>query len=223
MATNTIEPGSRPANPSRRAAMGMLAAGAVASLPAIASAASSSRPRAVSLNVSKKIAAYRRAEARALDFHDRIEAPACQAYGAALAAIPHHRTAKSYRNSHGVRRTLTTEDEASVATHRSLLKQDNPPADIEWRAAATELVEAANRREAEKERLYRAFKIEAISTKAQSLGCAELDAFCAVLTIPSASVADLAAKADLIAEIDAWDEHNGAFLLEDIRQLAWRI
>lgn len=226
MATNTVQPGTVPANPSRRSALGILATGPIAMLPVLAAAqCSAPADAATSSRMAQAIQRYRDACA-ALDRFSAATAPNMQACRKAVDAIPHIRTTNGFRASHGGMTYLTTADAASVATARRALKGATlieNVGDADYWATLRELVKHADLREAEVAALKAKHRLPEIKETEAQHGRAIVEAMEGVINCRPTSLHDLAEKAALLSEIDAWElEGVGDTVAADIQHLAGR-
>lgn len=226
MATDTQKPGAGPANPSRRSALGILATGPVAMLPALAvMQCSAPADAATSSSMAQAIQRYRDACA-ALDRFSATTAPNLQAYREAVDAIPHSRTANGFRAYRGGMTYLTTADAASVTTARRALKNAvliENGGDADYWATLRELVAHADRRETEIAALKAEHRLPKIKEVEEQHGRAIVEAMEGVINCRPASLHDLAAKAALLSEIDTWEmEGVGDTVAADIQHLAGR-
>lgn len=226
MATNIVQPGTTPANPSRRSMLGILATGPVAMLPALAvMQCSAPADAATSSRMAQAIQRYRDACA-ALDRFSAATAPNFQSYREAVDAIPHSRTTNSFHAYSGGMTFLTTADAASVATARSALKDTTlieNGGNADYWATVRELVKHADRREAQIEALKVDHRLPEIKEAETRHGRAIADAMEGVINCRPTSLQDLAAKAALLSEIDAWElDGVGDTVAADIQHLAGR-
>jgi len=213
-------------NPTRRSALGILATGPIAMLPAVAVMSCNERALATELSVelADKIAAYRRIDEQFDRYMRDVTAPASEAYEAAVAAIPHHRTVNSFVNIEGTATHLSTESDASVATARRALGgviyiESNPDADY-W-ATVRELVDAADRRKAEAQRIHHELNIDTVREQEDALGDQHYAALDAVMKTPARSMADLMTKLEFVEETDRWEAVSDD-ILADVRRLSGR-
>jgi len=208
-------------SPTRRAIIGAIVlaapATAVAAIPASSDAG-------VSPALAAAIRAYGQSKAR-LEAFRKVHNPIEEAWFAASKALPHITTQSSYINMEGEVRQATTEP-TSLGLARSVLRdfeagtyyQDPETADFV--VTMREAVAAGDAREAELARIRASLGYDAAEARMDELLTADCEALDAALQYPSASFADLLAKAALIQSEEAWDFRDTAeHLIGDIRRL----
>lgn len=226
MATNTVQPGTVPASPSRRAAIGILAASPVALLPALHSPAQAAPVAAAGQSPAMRgLMDDYRALDRDCDYWLKTAYdPAWRKAHDDIAAIPHHRTAHSFRNFEGGLTSLTTEDPSSVATARRVMDDDKGDwlsFDQDYVDTITELAKAADKRDQRKKEIRKVYNIDALVEQEDARGEALGKAIDRILEAEAQTVGDLAAKLEIVVETDCW--LHGGFqeaVTADIRRLA---
>lgn len=223
----------------RRALFGSAAAAGVALIAPIA--ASAAEPARTNPRLLRAIALRDKVALACATFDRDVELPARAAHAIARDAamanapppIPHETTTTTFINLFDDEMRLSTEDIGSVASARRVLN-DTSCADMgdeDWRVAHRELVALADRRDAavrDREaqcdairRQVRAdYGLDRIAARAEALAARECDLWCAVLSMPATSMADVATKLDFVARTDRDD---AGFVLDhignDVRRL----
>ena len=223
----------------RRALLGSVTATGIALIaPVAASAGERSRtnPRLL-----RAIALRDRADLACETFDRDVELPAKAAHAIARDEAmanapppPPHETVKTpFTNLFEDEVRLSTDDVGSVATARRVV--DDPAwtdmGDANWRAAHRELVALADRRDvamrdreaqcdAIRRRVLADHGLARIVARSNALATREYDLWCAVLSMPATSMADVATKLEFAARTDRDDaglvlDHIG----NDVRRL----
>jgi len=195
---------------SRRRLLGALLvmpAAAIATSPALAYVPAA--PGRASPDLVQAILNQRRASAFAHHYADTVHTPAFDAWQADAAQVPHVTTANSFASALGERVALSTSNDGTVATSRRVLANFDagrlPSAPADYVATLRELIEAADERDVERERLRLRHRVDATGDRCDRLTDMSLEAIDAVLAIPARNVADLAAKIAFIGEVEWWD------------------
>ncbi|MBD3761478.1 hypothetical protein [Rhizorhabdus sp.] len=212
---------------SRRSALGILATGPVAMLPALAVMSCGTKADAGTIGeLPALIAKYHRAEARCTRFDERVESPACKQFAEAVGAIPHHRTVHGFANINGDVTHLDTANPASVAVARKALAgeiyETSKPTDggAYW-DTVRELVRADDARNEQMGRLRIDFRIDEYDSHSEKLASYAWEAKWAAINYPVNSLAELCLKLDFIEEEGAFaDEDAGLAVAADVRRLA---
>jgi len=210
----------------RRGALAMIATAPIASLPALAVLSASQKALAAGLSPNMRALFDRyRAIDRDLDhWLETVHAPACHKALAEIEAISHHRTVNRFRNVNGDPTYLTTSDEPAVATARRALKgvvfiESNPDAD--YRETVRELVDTADRRKAEAQRIHHELNIDTVCEREDALGDQHYADLFAVMKTPARSMADLLTKLEFVEETDRWQAASDD-ILADVGRLSGR-
>ena len=196
---------------------------ALAATVGVAPAAQGSgTPRGLSAPMQALVTAYQAAERRADHYSATVAEPARAAYRKAIAAIPHVETS-AYSSTEGRLAKLSTESEQSVTSARALLRLNlsAPESPGTYLAAARELIQGADWRNAECDRLLSAHAIKAVNAREDELGEAAWTRRWEVIEHPSSCLADLSAKLTAINRTDAWNcEDAQAAIVADVERLA---
>ena len=234
MATRNTQ-GSASALPTTRRAMlaGLATAPAFVGIFA-AGKARASRAELYDPAFASKLAAYRQCKAKEETFDRAHLAPAHEAWATAKAkwekaceAIPHVTTANSYENvMHEVHR-MDTANPMSVVYARAMLRDKPGYQHDDCLRTCQELIDAVERRDAEKDRLRLTHKVDDLEAAhdrveaiSERFGERSWTALWEVLEHPAATLATLVAKLDLIEETQT--ESASDEIAADIRRLAKR-
>lgn len=222
MAAHNVQPGSAPANPSRRSALAILGTAPIALLPSLAVLQCSEKADAAPTgSLAEPIRHYRTLLADYDRFDAEVHMPALTASQEAISKVPHHRTRRTYENVLHEHISLSTQDPASVATARKVLADGWTKSDPDYHATLTELANAAKRRDAKIARIEKDFNLRALRKREDDFSKRLCAATSAVVFTEVRSLADLADKADFITETEGWsiDDYQER-IVADIRQLA---
>ncbi|QTH21709.1 hypothetical protein HRJ34_25985 [Rhizorhabdus wittichii] len=209
----------------RRSALGILATGPLAMLPALAVMSCSQKVEAglISPDVSSRLAAYREAQREMQRYSAEIATPTSDAFKRAAGAIPHHRTANSFENFDGGRTALSTKDPASVSMARKIVADNLSWAerDHDYIATLKDLIEAADCRDSERERLRAECALDSVLQREEELGDQCYDALIAFMKTPAQSIHDVLAKMEITEEEGRWKAAKDD-LMADVMRLAGR-
>lgn len=181
------------------------------------------------------LARWREVEAVCVAFHEDNEpifqkaSKARKQWEAACAKIPHIETATKYKASGGDMRGLSTDNAGAVAAARYVMETADER-DGDYGGACRELMEAVEKREAQKLELRKRFNLDALEERARAMG-RECDkhseasgaALRQVLAFPATSIATVLAKLDLMDELDLTqdaDPTDFENIAGDIRRIA---
>ena len=206
-------------NISRRAALG---GAAIVGLLATTGAAAA-MPAGISPALEKAFRALADARAASDQFYKQVQSPRLGAYEKARAAVPHRETTRTFVNAFGNVRSMATDNEAVVATARKILEWpdiDTGDHDRDWVAVQQEVVELADQRAAELQRLHREYRVNELAVQDAALNSACNQAYDAIIETPSQSFADLLAKLKFMEEEDEFNEWAHGLITPDIRRLA---
>lgn len=213
------------ANPSRRSALGILATGPVAMLPAFAAMSCSTKAEAgISPGMASAIARYRKVDADCERFGRLVYDPAAARYKAAVAAVPHRETeGQAFVNT--AMRPLRTDEEDTIKFARRIVNSRHAAfereRDPEMFDTMAELVNLADQRETEIAALGESHGLDRINALDERYGDMLVAAEDAVVTCAVASFDDLVAKADFLTQQGLWERESvGEQIAADIRRLA---
>lgn len=226
MAITSVQPAAAPANPSRRAALGIIATGPVALLPSLAVMSCSSEVQAaISPSLHRAISRYRILSDSVTRWHNERAEPALKAFRQEADALPHYQTTRSYLTPSREAVTLSTEDGYRVRAARRMIEDAREGAEpSDYLDAQRELVALADRREAELAEIRARHGVDRINAMDSRYGDALLDAKESIINHEPRSMTDLAAKSAFISELDLWgDEDAGEAIARDIAALARRV
>lgn len=207
----------------RRGALGILATGPIALIPALAVSQCSSRADAAKPGaVAQAIARHQIIAAKSRHFMEQEYDPAFDAYGNDKRQIPHFQTTHSFSNHDGERVTLRTDSPQSIAMVRKVVA-DMPYAlanDPDYRDTVTELLERVDFRQSQIDQARVTHRLDEMHEKADRFGEEEAAAIRAVIETPAATLPELSLKLAFIAEHDEWGcEGVGAAVAADVRRL----
>lgn len=212
----------------RRSALGILATGPIAMLPALSVMSCSERAKAAEISeLPAFIAKWRRAEERCLRFGEQVQDPAYEQFTAAAEALPHHRTIHSFQNIRGEITHLNTANTAAVAVAREALagriyKSSKPSDGGDYWDTVRELVQADDDRIEQTRKLRTAFRIDEYEKHADKLASHASKALWAAIEYPVSSLDELCLKLDFIEEIEMSSERSDQAIAADVRRLAGR-
>jgi len=208
-------------NPTRRSALGILATGPIALLPALAvMQCSAPADAATSTGFAQVIERYRSTSRDVVRFDSDILGPALKAFRDECDSIPHVETVNGYANVLGDKIHLSTVDKSSVAVARRAISGKGHERDADYWATVRELIEAADGREALIAEASKRHNIEELRKLEEDYSEADIFAFDALVEYPVASLADLRVKIELIEEGDAWTfPAIGKVLIADVRRI----
>lgn len=224
MATDTVQPGIAPANPSRRSMLGILAAGPVATLPALAALQCSTGAEAAPTgSLAEPIRRYRAIVADCDRFDTEVHMPALTACAKAVSEVAHERTRCTFKNINHEHISLSTEDVASVAMARRVLADGWTKNDPDYQSTLTELAKAADHRDAKIASIRKRFDIDRLDKREDELSALLCDAISTVVFTKVRSLDDLADKVAFITETESWTiEDYQERIAADIGDLAGR-
>lgn len=208
----------------RRSALGILATGPVAMLPALAVMQCSAKAEAASTSpiIAERISAYRTIDRQYWHFVETVHDPAMAALMKAQAAVPHYETSRQLWCDDQLR-PLRTDDDAMVRFARRFIANPRSwrQADPEYWDAMAELVTLADKRRDDVNALDGG-RAEQLRQRDDELCNKVCEAVSAVTEAPVRSVADLSAKVAFLDETENWNEEYRARIVADIHLLAGR-
>lgn len=206
---------------SRRDAMRSLAIlPALIAMPATVSAAPMlvCAPTAPSAELVALIDAYHHAVAASDRHHFEVYTPAHQGWTKAVEAIPHCQTVATYSYLGEPRRMSTANPSDVSAAKCAASAKPGSLYSADYEAACAELRKRLKEREAKKDRVTARYNIDALVVESDRLGEVRDLAFEAIERFPVATISDLIAKAQMVA-----NETEGTFnidiLLADLRRI----
>lgn len=206
--------------PSRRDVIRALATLSVASVPTMAVAApmlvcTSTAPSA---ELVALIDAYRQASAVSDRHHVEVYEPAHKAWKEAVEAIPHCKTVATYTYLGEPQRMSTANPSHVSAAKFAASSKPGSLYSVDYETACTELRKKLKQRDAKRTRITAYYDVVELAKESDRLSEFRDHALDAVERFPAATIADVIAKAQMVA-----DETDGTFnidiLLADLRRI----
>jgi len=209
----------------RRSALGILATGPVALLPALAVMQCSGKADAATISpaIDKLIEEYGTLDRQYWHFIETIHDPALAALKQAEARVPHRETSQKLWFGDGLRPLRTDDDDmVSFARRFKANPRSKRDPDPEYWDAMHEVVGLADARNAEITALGTSHGIEDLRRRDDELCERVCEAVSAVAFAPINSMADLSAKVRFLDETNNWNDDYREQIVADIHHLAGR-
>ncbi|WP_017182105.1 hypothetical protein [Sphingobium xenophagum] len=194
---------------------------AMIAMPAVASAApmlvcTSTAPSA---ELVALIDAYHHASAASDRHHFEVYEPAHKAWKEAIEAIPHCKTVATYTYLGEPQRMSTANPSHVSAAKFAASSKPGSLYSAEYETACAELLKRMKQRDAKRAKITARYDVIALAAESDRLAEVRDHAIDAVERFPAATISDVIAKAQMVA-----DETDGTFnidiLLADLRRIA---
>jgi len=206
--------------PTRRSALGILATGPIAVLPALAvMQCSAPADAAIDGALAKAIERYRAAEAAVHKFDLEVHQPAFTKWRAAMERRSDRQTTRTLFTNDGWK-PLRVDDDGMVKFARYIITTHRAIDPDHW-DAMEELAALADARDADLPKLRAQYRIDELIRASEALGDAADEAEKAVIATRVTSLAELGLKVEFIIAQQAWDHADTAEAIQaDIERLA---